>query len=65
MLVEHVDSEFGTYIGPGIVPKFSDAPCEVRWSARWEEGSHNRDVYGGLIGLSDDVLAVLKSSGVL
>ena len=65
MLVEHVDPEFGTYIGPGIVPKFSDTPCEVRWSATWEEGSHNRDVYGGLIGLSDDELAALKSSGVL
>ena len=33
--------EFGEYIGPGIVPKFSETPGEVRWSATWEEGSHN------------------------
>ncbi len=65
MLVEHVDPEFGSYIGPGIVPKFTETPCEVRWSATWEEGSHNQDVYGGLLGLSDEELAELKSEGVL
>jgi formyl-CoA transferase len=65
MLVEHQDPEFGAYIGPGIVPKFSGTPCEVRWSATWEEGSHNQDVYGGLLGLSDDELAALKEQGVL
>ncbi len=50
MLVKHVDPEFGEYFGPGIVPKFSETPGEVRWSATWEEGSHNRDVYGGSAG---------------
>jgi succinyl-CoA---D-citramalate CoA-transferase len=65
MLVEHHDPEFGTYIGPGIVPKFSETPGEVRWSATWEEGSHNRDVYGGLLGLSDDELTSLKVDGIL
>ena len=63
MLVEHDDPEFGPYIGPGIVPKFSETPGEVRWSATWEEGSHNQDVYGGLLGLSDDELAELKERG--
>ena len=33
MLLEHEDPEFGDYIGPGIVPKFSETPGEVRWSA--------------------------------
>ena len=65
MLVEHVDPEFGPYIGPGIVPKFSETECEVRWSAPWDEGSHNRDVYGGLLGVSDEELAKLKEEGVL
>jgi formyl-CoA transferase len=65
MLVEHNDPEFGPYVGPGIVPKFSGTPCEVRWSATWEEGSHNRDVYGGLLGLSGDELAQLKTEGVV
>src|SRR4029079_16780193 len=30
MLLEHHDPEFGAYIGPGIVPKFSETPGEVR-----------------------------------
>jgi formyl-CoA transferase len=65
MLLEHEDPEFGEYLGPGIVPKFSETACEVRWSAPWDEGSHNHDVYGGLLGLSDDELAALKEEGVL
>ena len=35
-------SRVRSYIGPGIVPKFSETPGAVRWSATWEEGSHNR-----------------------
>jgi formyl-CoA transferase len=65
MLLEHVDPEFGTYIGPGIVPKLSETPGAVRWSATWEEGSHNEDVYGGLLGLPADEIARLKDAGVL
>ena len=45
------------------MPKFSETPGEVRWSATWEEGSHNRDVYGGLLGLSDDELAAAAGGG--
>ena len=65
MLVTHVDPEFGEYIGPGIVPKLSETPGAVRWSATWEEGSHNREVYGELLGLSDGELDALKDEGVL
>jgi formyl-CoA transferase len=65
MLLEHVDPEFGTYIGPGIVPKLSETPGAVRWSATWDEGSHNEDVYGGLLGLPADEIARLKDAGVL
>jgi formyl-CoA transferase len=65
MLVEHVDPEFGPYIGPGIVPKFSETPGAVRWSGPWEPGSHNREVYGELLGLADDELRELAEEGVL
>jgi formyl-CoA transferase len=65
MLVEHVDPEFGPYIGPGIVPKFSDTPGEVRWSGTWEEGSHNEEIYGGLLGLTDVELHGLHEDGVV
>jgi formyl-CoA transferase len=65
MLLPHHDPEFGEYIGPGIVPKLSHTPGEVRWSAPWEEGSHNDEVYSGLLGLSDDELSALREEGVL
>lgn len=65
MLVKHEDPEFGEYIGPGVVPKFSETPGGVRWSATWEEGSHNKEIYGGLLGLSDEEIAALKEEGVL
>ena len=65
MLLEHVDPEFGVYIGPGIVPKLTRTPGAVRWSATWEEGSHNGDVYGGLLGLSADEMGVLREEGII
>ena len=65
MLVRHVDPEFGEYVGPGIVPKLSETPGEIRWSATWDEGSHNEEVYGGLLGLSPEEIETLKSEGVL
>ena len=65
MLVEHVDPEFGPYIGPGIVPKFSGTPGEVRWSGTWEEGSHNEEIYCGLLGLTESELGELREDGVV
>jgi len=65
MLLRHEDPEFGEYIGPGIVPKLSRTPGSVRWSATWEEGSHNYEIYGGLLGLSDDDISALQEEGVL
>jgi formyl-CoA transferase len=65
MLVEHEDPEFGTYIGPGIVPKFSATPGAVRWSGAWEAGAHNDEIYGDLLGLSPEERGELESDGVL
>jgi succinyl-CoA---D-citramalate CoA-transferase len=65
MLVEHVDPDFGSYIGPGIVPKFSATPGRLRWSATWDVGSHNEEIYCGLVGLSESELYELKREGVV
>ncbi len=65
MLVEHEDPEFGTYLGPGIVPKLSATPGEVRWSGTWEEGSHNEEIYCGLLGLDASELDELREDGVI
>jgi formyl-CoA transferase len=65
MLVDHDDPEFGPYVGPGIVPKFSETPGAVRWSGTWEHGSHNEEVYCGLLGLSDAELGRLREDGIV
>ena len=65
MLLEHVDPEFGPYIGPGVVPKLTRTPGAVRWSASWEMGSHNDEVYGELVGLDEDERASLREAGVI
>ena len=65
MLVEHEDPEFGSYLGPGIVPKLSETPGEVRWSATWEHGSHNAEIFGKLLGLTEEELGELREEGVL
>ncbi len=65
MLLKHSDPQIGSFLGPGIVPKFSRTPGSVRWSGTWDEGSHNHDVYGGLLQLSDDQIAELRREGVV
>jgi formyl-CoA transferase len=65
MLVEHVDPEFGPYVGPGVIPKFSETPGAVNWSGTWAEGSHNQEIYCGLLGLSASELDALREQGVV
>jgi len=65
MLLEHVDPEFGPYIGPGIVPKLTRTPGAVRWSAPWTMGSHNDEIYGDVLGLGADERASLREAGVI
>ena len=65
MLLKHEDPEIGEFVGPGIFPKFSETPGEVKWTGPWEEGSHNAEVYGELLGIDEAGLAALKEGGVL
>jgi formyl-CoA transferase len=65
MLVECEDPEFGHYLGPGVIPKLSATPGSVRWSATWKPGSHNDEIYAGLLGLSEGELACLEKEGVI
>ena len=65
MLVEHVDPEFGPYIGPGIVPKFSETPGEVRWSGTWEEGATTRRSTAGCSGSPTRSSAGCEEDGVV
>ena len=61
--VEHEDiGERVTYPGPWA--KLSATPLSVRGRAPYL-GEHNREVYGDLLGLSDDEIEQLASDGVI
>lgn len=49
---------------PGIVPKMSSTPGEIRWLGP-EIGAHNQEIYGDLLGLSENAIKNLKEEGVL
>ena len=65
MLLEHVDPEFGPYIGPGIVPEAVRDAGRGALVGDLGGGQPQREVYGGLLGLSDDELDALKQEGVI
>ncbi len=49
---------------PAIVPRLSGTPGQTRWSGP-RLGHHNREVLGGILGLSDDEIATLQQSRVI
>jgi len=55
---------FGSIAMPGIVPKLSDTPGEVKWSAP-PLGADTNAVLRELAGLDDDELARLHAAGVI
>lgn len=53
MLVDHFDERIGAdVLGPGVMPVLTGTPGSVRWAGPPRPGTHNDDVYGGLLGLS-------------
>lgn len=65
MFVPHADERIGEdVLGPGIVPKFSRTPGQVRWAGPPRPGTHNLEVFAEL-GLSEATVAELQSEGVI
>ena len=65
MLLEHDDPEFGSYIGPGIVPKFSEDAGGGALVGHLGGRKPQRGVFCGLLGLSDAELGGLRDEGVV
>jgi formyl-CoA transferase len=63
-IVEVRHPDFGTLRIPGIVPKLSKTPGEVKWAGP-PMGAYNEDVYKGLLGLNDGDIARLKQEGTI
>jgi succinyl-CoA---D-citramalate CoA-transferase len=65
MLLRMQDPDLGEIIGPGLVPKLSKTPGQVKFSGRWPLGANNTEVYGDLLGVSGHDMAELKDAGVI
>jgi formyl-CoA transferase len=66
MLLPHHDEAVDVdVLGPGIVPKLDRTPGIVRWAGSPHPGTHNTEVYSGLLGLTDDDLKELIAAQVV
>lgn len=63
-IVEMPHAALGTIKMPGVVPKFSATPGEIKWVGP-ELGAHNDEVYKELLGLSNEEYEALKSERVI
>ena len=61
--VDHPD--LGEFPMPGIVPKLSRTPGEIRHAGPERMGKHNREVYGSLLGYSEERLSELKERKII
>lgn len=64
MIVEAPHPELGTLKVPGIVPKLSDTPGEIKWLGAKEIGAFNNQVLKE-IGLTDDQIQQLCEKGII
>jgi formyl-CoA transferase len=66
MLVPHYDHAVERdVLGPGVMPVLGGTPGSVRWAGPPRPGTHNVEVYTGLLGLSDIRIAELTDAGVI
>jgi crotonobetainyl-CoA:carnitine CoA-transferase CaiB-like acyl-CoA transferase len=64
-IIEVETERFGKLKMQGAFPKLSATPSSVRSPAPSVVGQHNDEIYGGLLGMSADEIAAMKSEGVV
>lgn len=65
MLVRMEDELLGEMVVPGVVPKLSETPGELRQLGSWKLGANNREVFEGILGLSPEEIAKLETEKVI
>jgi crotonobetainyl-CoA:carnitine CoA-transferase CaiB-like acyl-CoA transferase len=63
-IVRVPDPDLGAVAMPEVTPRLSETPGRVRWAGR-AGGSANREIYGDLLGLSEEELTALAADGVI
>ena len=62
--VELPDPQLGTVTMSAPTPRLSDTPGTIRWAGP-ALGAHNREVYAGELGLSDQEIERLRADGII
>ena len=65
MIRREKDDFFGEIAVPGVVPILSETGGDVSWLGSPAPGSHNKEVYNGILGISTDELAGLAEDGII
>ncbi|MGM8365449.1 CaiB/BaiF CoA transferase family protein [Virgibacillus sp. W0181] len=64
-MIKDIDvDQLGTLKMPGIVPKFSENPGQIKWAGP-KLGEHNEEVYKGILGMSDETIQQLKDEDMI
>lgn len=64
MIQQIDDKDIGTVHMPGIVPKMSKTPGQIKWSGP-AIGEHNEEIYRQYLGLSEDEYETYKAGGII
>ena len=64
MIKKFKDSRFGEIKVPGITPKLSKTPGEIKWLGTIEPGQHNKEVYTEL-GFTEENLTLWRKNGII
>lgn len=62
--VELDDQDFGTMRLPNVLAKLSRTPGKIRFTGR-DKGQDNQEIYGDLLGISEERLQEFKEKGVI
>ncbi len=65
MICTMSDAEFGPVKVCNVVPQLSETPGTLKWTGPPRPGWHNREVYGEMLGMSEQEIERLKAAGII
>ena len=63
-IVEVPCEEFGSVKMPAVFPVLSETPGKIKWAGP-KLGSYNNEIYGNLLGKTEEELAALQKNGII